>query len=383
MKNYARIILSIIAIALLLFGGLLVIDDFRNNEVRGNITIWANSESYNYLNDSANDFMANNEKAKITVVEVPSYEYEQKIEEAKNNGTLPNIVQVNSQRLIDASELDKGNISIEQQKNILDTYMNSFNENRILEITDNKKMLGIPFTSRPLVMYLRKDVMEQYGYSNTEVINTWSKLIEVGKDIYEKSGGKFKALNAVGSDKEDLMSLLVMQYMEETSDKDEVIKKVNDMYSLLEAENIINTNENGEFFGIISSINGMRELESLEVKCNWTANNVPAKMPGGNRFYVAEGDNLVVINKNSKNDDLTRKFIGDIITSIKSSKEDIENGNFFLSSLSIYKKAFIEKQVNNFSGKSPIVIMANITEKAPGIDDYELYREIKKELSIN
>jgi hypothetical protein len=53
------------------------------------------------------------------------------------------------------------------------------------------------------------------------------------------------------------------------------------------------------------------------------------------------------------------------------------NGDFFLSFLSAYDNKSIEGAINNFTGKNPIVVMDNISKKAPILDDYDLYFKIR------
>ena len=43
-----------------------------------------------------------------------------------------------------------------------------------------------------------------------------------------------------------------------------------------------------------------------------------------------------------------------------------------------YHNKGIEVPMKNFNGKSPLVTMSNITEKAPTIKDYRIYRNVKK-----
>ncbi|MGG7176958.1 extracellular solute-binding protein [Clostridium paraputrificum] len=374
MKNIKYIVAILVSGILITISFLLFNNKIENN-VKGNITIWANSINFDYLNESAKKFMEVNDKSKVNVIKVQSYEYENKVEDAFNKDILPNIIQMDSNYLAKIAEDNRYEISIEQETSIIDDYSKNFTSGRIDEVKVDGKLVGIPLTSRPLVLYLRQDMMDTYGYKH-ENINTWESLIDMGKDIFAKSNGEVRILNATGQDYDDLISLLTMQAMEESLIYEDVINDVKEKLELLNVENIINTKEGGKFLARISSINGMRELKALEEECVWTANNAPSKVSGSNKFYVAEGDNLVVVSKVNSNSELIRRFIGFLTTNTKDGIEDIKDGQFFLSFLSTYKNREIESDINNFKGKSPLVIMSNITEKAPRVRDYKLYRKV-------
>ncbi|PRR83186.1 ABC transporter substrate-binding protein [Clostridium vincentii] len=373
MKYKNKLVIAMVAIVIISVAIVNVVDLNKDYTLRGTINIWANENSYDYLEETAEKFMDKNEKAVINVVKVNNYK--NNLEDAITSGDFPDIVQLNSQYLREFEEKYKDSTAIEQNISIIDNYSSSFSKSRIEEINKDDKIIGIPFTSRPLVLYLREDMLKTFGYTY-EDISTWDQLIKMGQDVFEKSGGKIKVLNAVGKDYEDLVSLLVMQAMEETENEDEIKTIINEKLNELISKNILNKDENGEFLSRISSINGMAELKTIEVECEWTTNNAPAKILGSNRFYVSEGDNLVAIKEDKKTTALKNEFIEFISTNGKEDIDNIKNGKFFLSFLSIYNSKEIEENVNNFKGNSPLVVMANIAQKAPSINDYDMYFKI-------
>ena len=81
----------------------------------------------------------------------------------------------------------------------------------------------------------------------------------------------------------------------------------------------MNTEVDGKFLARISSINSMRELTALDVPCEWTANNAPAKLNGSKKIYVAEGYNLLVLNESEENSALIKKFLEFLATNTEES----------------------------------------------------------------
>lgn len=375
MKNKTKLGIVIVAITVMSIAIVNIVDFNKADTLKGTINIWANEDSYDYLNETAEKFVEINNKAIVNVVKVNNQDYKNNLQAAINSDDLPDIVQLNSQYLREFEGRYKDSTAIDQNTSIIDNYSSNFSKGRIEEINKDNKIIGIPFTSRPLVLYLRADILKTFGYT-CENITTWDELIKMGTDVFVKSGGKVKILSAVGQDYKDLVSLLIMQAMEETGKEDEIKAIVNKNINNLISNNILNKDEKGEFIARISSINGMGEIKTIESPCEWTANNAPAKASGSNRFYVSEGDNLVVIKEDEKTNTLKNKFIEFISTNGKKDISSIKDGKFFLSFLSVYNNKEIEGSVNNFSGKSPLVVMANIAEKAPSINDYDMYFKI-------
>ncbi|MBS5926313.1 MAG: carbohydrate ABC transporter substrate-binding protein [Clostridium sp.] len=349
----------------------------KEENIKGNIVIWANEDTYEYLCEYANLFMKSYEKTNVEVSLIYSSNYKDKILSSINDNSAPHIIQLStndSRRLIKENNLRK---YISEEKGIVESYSSNFSIGRIKEANDKEGLVGVPLTSRPLALYLREDMLAQYGYTY-EDINTWDDLKRVGEDILNKTSGEIRILNGVGQDYEDIVSLLVMQAMEESNDKD----KIEDMVKtrLSEISNIINTKVDGKFLARISSINSMRELTALDVPCQWTVNNAPAKLNGSNRFYVSEGYNLLVLNESEENSALIKKFLEFLATNTEECIKYVKEGKFFSSYLSTYKNKSIEESIKNFSGKSPLVVMSNIYEKAPEINDYEVYLEVKNKI---
>lgn len=349
----------------------------KEENIKGNIVILANEDTYDYLCEYANLFMESYDKTKIEISLIYSSNYKDKILSSINDNSTPDIIQLStneSRRLIKENDLRK---YISEEKGIVDNYSSNFSVARIKEANDKEGLVGVPLTSRPLALYLREDMLAQYGYTY-EDINTWDDLKRVGKDILEKTSGEVRILNGVGQDYEDIISLLVMQAMEGSNDKGKIEELVKTKLS--EISNIMNTKVDGKFLARISSINSMRELTALDVPCEWTVNNAPAKLNGSNKFYVAEGYNLLVLNESEENSALIKRFLEFLATNTEESIKYVKEGKFFSSYLSTYKNKSIEESIKNFSGKSPLVVMSNIYEKAPEINDYELYLEVKNKI---
>lgn len=359
--------------------GIISINLFQPNkeqQVKGSIELLVNENSYDYLVECANNFMKLNDKAIISIKKLESYDQiTYAIED--NKIKIPNIAQ------IDRFNFEKLKLENYEYYNkddkLLNNYANNFSKYRVAQVKYGDNSIGIPLTSRPLAFYVREDVLKTYGYER-DSMNTWEDIIRIGKDIYTKSNGKVSIINATGQDYEDLLDLLTMESLNDNKSTDEIKVDVQNMIKNLEANNILNLSNDGEFLARISSFNAMREIMSLEGACEWSLGNVPSIKPGSNKFFASEGDNLLVLNQNADNEKLIEKFITYVITNNKETVKYVKDGKFFSSYLYTYNSKEIEVPVKNFVGKSPLVVLSNIEEKTPEINDYDKYIKIKQEL---
>ncbi|OOM12037.1 ABC transporter substrate-binding protein [Clostridium saccharobutylicum] len=377
MKNklkYAFVFSTVLVI------GIISINLFQPNkeqQVKGSIELLVSENSYDYLVTCANKFMKLNDKITINIKKMDDYS---QIKEAVNKSDKEKPANIGQ---IDRCSFEKLEINDSKYNNdeteLLNTYSKNFAKYRVDQVKSDGKSFGIPLNSRPLGFYVREDMLKQYGYKR-DSMNTWNDIIEIGKDIYQKSNGTVRIINGTGQDYKDLLELLIMENLNSGKSEEEVKSQVESMIKELKDNNILNLQEDGEFLARIASINGMKEIMALDVPCEWSIDNVPSIQPGANKFFATEGDNLVILNENSDNQKLIEKFITYVITNNEEAIKYVKGGEFFSSYLYTYKEKEIEQPVKNFVGKSPLVVLSNVEEKALGIDDYDKYIKVKKEL---
>jgi multiple sugar transport system substrate-binding protein len=378
MKNKVK---YIIIFSILLVIGIISINLFQPNkeqQVKGTIEIFASEDSYDYLAECANNFMKQNEKSLITVTKLKDYsQITSGKQDTKVKNKVVNITQISRSNFEQLKFNDYAN-----NDKILNDYAKNFSQYRISQVKDGDNYIGIPLTSRPLALYVREDMLKTYGYKRADM-NTWDDFITIGKDIYNKSNGTVKILNATGQDYEDLLDLLTMENMNSDKNVEQIKLDVQTMLTNLKNNNILNLEDGGQFLSRISSINGMRELMALKDACEWSTGNVPSIKAGTNKFFADEGDNLVIVNQDSDNEKLVEKFMTYIITDNDDTVKYVKQGKFFSSYLNTYASKDIEEQRKNFVGNSPLVVLSNIEEKAPEISDYDKYTKVRKELRGN
>lgn len=370
-----------IAFSFLLAIGIISINLFqpsnKEQQAKGSIVLLVNENSYDYLVECANNFMKLNDKTTISIKKLEDYS------QITNKGQENTKVKETNIAQIDRFNFEKLNLDKYEYYNkddkLLNNYAKNFSKYRVAQVKYGDNSIGIPLTSRPLAFYVREDMLKEYGYER-DSMNTWDDVITIGKDIYTKSSGKVRIINATGQDYEDLLDLLTMQNLSNDKSINDIKLEVEAMVKKLKDNNVLNLQDGGEFLARISSFNAMREILALEKECQWSVGNAPSIKPGANKFFASEGDNLLVLNQNSDSEKLIEKFITYVITNNKETVKYVKQGKFFSSYLYTYSSKEIEEPIKNFVGQSPLVILSNIEEKTPEINDYDKYIKIKQEL---
>ena len=368
--------------SILLVIGIISINLYQPNkeqQVKGSIELLVNESSYDYLVECANNFMKLNDKTFISIKKLDSYNQIKNAMKDDNKIKIPNVAQIDR---FNFEELKLDDYEYYNKDNkLLNNYANNFSKYRVTQVKYGDNSIGIPLTSRPLAFYVREDMLREYGYKR-DSMNTWDDVIKIGKDIYIKSNGKVSIINATGQDYEDLLDLLTMESFSNDKSVEQIKSEVEAMIKNLKDNNILNLQNEGEFLGRISSFNAMKEIMKIEEKCEWSTGNVPSIKPGANKFFASEGDNLLILNQNTDNEKLIEKFMTYLITNNKETVKYVKQGKFFSSYLYTYSSKEIEDGVKNFVGKSPLVVLSNIEENTPEINDYDKYIKVKQELRV-
>ena len=369
MKNKIKYSILCIIIFLIVIGSINLYEPYSEEKVRGQIQIWVKANTYDYMLNCAQTFMENNNKVNIVVNVIENGDI--KIDEDNEDK--------NTIYMFEMSNEDFYNRKLDQKWNyyntndIFFTYSNNF-PSHIVDSYDKYKK-GIPFTTRPLALYVDENILDQYGYSKYD-FNTWDDLIRIGKDINEKSEGKIKTLNATDEDYKDLMDLLIMQNMSSDLEKEEIEGKIKNEINLMKSDNLLNYDREGSYICKISSIEGIKNI--IDSEHVWSLTTVPSYRGGENKFFSAEGSELFTIDNENRN--LTQKFIVYLITNHKNVIPYMNEGLFFPSYLYTYRKAEIDKEVQYIEGQSPLSTFSNIEEKSIAITNYDIYIDIKNEL---
>lgn len=333
----------------------------NKSSLKGDIVVWTNEYYYDYFLNIASDFEESNKKVDIKVVLVNEDEYINKIINSSDT-ELPNIAHLNFAEI----NLVKDKINlINENMSTIETYKNNFNINRLKEIETNGGYYGIPFTSSPISMYLREDVLNSFDYK-TEDINTWNQLIQIGKDINIKSNGEYNLFSY--KDKLNIELLLVAQLIEGNKEisKEEILSKISGIYN---EENTTSDN----YICSISGLDFYKVLSEGEIEGVWECKNPPSINIGENRLFDLGGENLVALNE-GKNSEAIKVFMAFASTNKELLSKEIIKKDFLPSSLYALNVQLADG--SNIKGSSPLLVLMNTIERAPAITNIDEFKDI-------
>lgn len=189
--------LSIFLVIVMLLCGCTPGKDTADGGQRQQIIIWAWDETFNVkaARMAAEEYKKINENAEV-IIETKEREEiltdTKMILSSKVYENLPDVIMIEDYDVQD----------------VLESYESEFVE--LTELVDYSKYVdfktrlcskdgrgyGIPFDCGTAALFYRIDILEQAGYSEEDMANlTWERYIEIGKDVYEKTGIPMLALD--------------------------------------------------------------------------------------------------------------------------------------------------------------------------------------------
>ena len=154
------------------------------------LTIWAWDESFNIkaANEAKEIFKEKNPDTEVEVVTMAQDDIVAKLNTSLSSGSydgLPDIDLIEDYRIqgyLNAYESEFAELSDVAKPEDFAEYKTGVNQ-------IDGKMYGIPFDSGVAATFYRADLIEEAGYSKSDMENlTWDKFIEIGKAVKEKTG---------------------------------------------------------------------------------------------------------------------------------------------------------------------------------------------------
>lgn len=343
----------------------LVLSKSNREELKGEVVVWSEEQYYDYFIRIANEFEESNRKVNIKVISVGKEEYLDKIINSDKR-ELPNIVQ------LDFMQIDKIKEKInftEENKDIIDKYNQNFNESRLQQVRSNDNYYAVPFESKPIALYIREDILSEYGYETSQ-LNTWDDLIEIGTEIKDKSSEEFNLFSK--EDKKNISLLISSQLV----DNEEISYSLNNVLQTInELCNDDYITEDSNYLYRIASLDFYNDIIKGNVIGIWEAKNPPSYNIGENKLYDLGGKNLVALNVD-KNRDTIKEFLAFAATNKELLSKELLNNNFFPSSLFSLNIKERDNNKENIKGISPFLLLVNVVERAQSVKNYDRFKEV-------
>lgn len=305
-----------------------------HGEKSGDISILIESEDRDFINNLVDEFLEKNTKVKVKLVTVDEVDED----------FVPDL-QFTSKDI----ELNNNN---DYNMSIMESYRNNFTKQRVKQNEVDGKLGGIPFTSNPIALFIRDDLLKQFDYT-TEDINSFEKLISVGIDIYNKTSGNVR----IFSYKDSLNIRYILNKQSNLMTPEEVEQ-------FIESELVSSYGDDNYLFRL-GSIEVVKEIKDGVSVGEWICTYPYSVNRGENRFYQSGGKNIIVYKNPKQDEDIVKKFITFCLLASKTVDNYFTSGDIFPSAISKYENNDLENQVSNFKNDNPFVILTNISLKAP------------------
>ena len=293
------------------------------------LTVWCWDPAFNVyaMEEAAKVYKQDNPDFVLNVIETPWQDVQTKLTTAAASGdlsTLPDIL------LMQDNAFQKNVISYpEAFADITNVGINfgDFGASKVAYSTVDGKNYGVPFDNGAVIAALRTDVLEQAGFKASDFTDiTWSKFIEQGKVVLEKTG---KPLLSSQAGETDLIVMMMQSAGASLFDNEgkpdivnnAVLENVLITYKELVTSGVlIEVNDWDQYIATLTdstvagTINGCWILASIQTaedqKGLWEITNMP-KLDGvnGATNYSNNGGSSWAVTANAKNLELASDFL--------------------------------------------------------------------------
>ena len=294
-----------------------VVSEEGTDDLSGSITIWCWDETFNVpaAQKAGEIFKEAHPDVDVVVEVVSQNDINTKLTAAAVSGDiseLPDIVLENDRNVSKYVTLYPDLFATLDDAGI---NYNDFASYKVGYNTVNGQMYGVPFDSGVAVLALRTDIISKCGYTVDDFTDiTWSKFIELGKEVYSKTGCNLLVDRA---DVAQLLNVMLQStgswYFDKSDNvtiaNNKNLAKVFEIYKELVDNNIVLYNDgdgynnalwSGTTAGVCQGCWVMSSIKKGEDQSgNWALTNIPKvdEIDSATNYSNNGGGSWMVINK--------------------------------------------------------------------------------------
>ena len=300
----------------------------KKESAENSLTVWAWDKTFNIyaMEEAEKIYQAQNPDFSLEIVEVGWDDMQTKLSTIVGSGNydqLPDIL------LMQDFAYQKYCITYPDLfQDLTDSGIDfsQFAEGKVNASVVEGKNYGVPFDNGTEIAAYRTDILEQAGYTIEDLTDIdWNRFMEIGKDVYEKTGYSLVSVQAASSD-------LIYQMMQSAGastwnedgavnfTENDILKQCIEIYKEMADAHVMQiVNSWDEYIGTFTSgkacgvINGcwiMASMQTAESQAgNWQITNFPS-LPGveGATNYSNQGGSTWAITTNCQDTDLAVDF---------------------------------------------------------------------------
>lgn len=275
-----------------------------------------------------------------------------------------------------------------------------FPEGKLAASVVDGKNYGVPFDNGTDVAIYRTDILEEAGYTLDDLTDIdWNRFIEIGEDVYAKTG---YSLLSVQTGSSDMIYQMMQSAGKSTWNEDgspniagnEYLKQCLEIYKQMADKRILEvvnswdeyvaTFTSGKTAGVLNGCWIMVQLESAEeLSGKWGITNVPS-LPGvdGATNYTNQGGSTWAITTNCSNVELAADFLGSTFAGSTELYDTILPGAGAIATWLPAKNSDVYNQpVEYYGGQAVYSMIADYASKVPSVDLGIFYTEANAALA--
>ena len=268
-----------------------------------------------------------------------------------------------------------------------------FGAEKLSYSTVGGKHYGVPVDNGTAIMAYRTDILEECGYKIEDMKGiTWEKFLEIGKEVYAKTGKALLSMDGSGND----LPYMMMQAEGESQFKDgkafiagnEKLTRIISLICDMVKENVLilandwtgYTNETIMQDQVAGVFNGNWIIPTMsQVTDNtgkWQITTIPT-LDGGDG-YAANGGSSLYITANCKNPELAKKFLAYTFGgSTKTYDEALKQGGVIGCCLSAAQSDVYQEGVPFFNGQAVYSDIVEMGSHVPIVEQNDFHYTVR------
>jgi lactose/L-arabinose transport system substrate-binding protein len=293
------------------------------------LTVWCWDPAFNIyaMEQAAELYKKDNPDFELNVVETPWQDVQTKLTTAATSGDLSSLPDI---FLMQDNAFQKNVISYPDAFTDMTgsgVDFTQFGGAKVAYSVIDGKNYGVPFDNGAVISCVRTDIIEEAGYTVADFTDiTWSRYIEIGKDVLAKTG---KPLLSMQAGESDLIMMMIQSAGASLFDKEgnptitdnETLLEVMNVYAeLVKSGVLVEVNDWDQYIGTLTNstvagtINGCWILASIQTSKDqsgkWSVTNMPKLDTSANATnYSNNGGSSWAVTTNCKNVDLANDFL--------------------------------------------------------------------------
>lgn len=270
-----------------------------------------------------------------------------------------------------------------------DINWDDFSQEKLSYSTIGGKHYGVPVDNGTAIFAYRTDILEECGYTIDDMTGiTWDKFIEIGEEVYKKTG---KYLLSMDGDGNDLIYMMLQAegasqfkdgkpYITENEKLVKVCEKIVEMaqknvcYLANDWSDYTDQTIQGDMVaGVMNGNWIIPTIEKLDANSGkWEITTLPT-LEGG-EGYASNGGSSLYVTSNCKNPELAKKFLAYTFGgSTETYDAALKNGGVITCCLSAGKSDVYNEGVEYFNGQPVYAKIVEMGGHVPTVEQNDFH----------